>query len=194
MFCLVEFKQWKQLYSLSCPWYIYFVLSLTLHCWRLNYIVLYGHCWKLRKSLRCLHACRGAGWVDDQQVVVGFLHSWSVHLALMLMKKTQKQSNCHDPKDISWLTSLVWQIIRRIPHYTPCPDLDGTFGCFTCRKYSTIPASHFSLRCNEINHFYCTRVLHTNNFVKMVQLVSEFWDQCHQMFPKFYVILCFDDD
>ena len=91
MLCFVEFKQWKQPYSLSCPWYIHFVLWLTLHCWRLNYTVLYGHWWKLRKSLRNVRACRGAGWVVDQQVVAGFYHLWSVHLALMLMKKAQNK-------------------------------------------------------------------------------------------------------
>jgi hypothetical protein len=153
VFCLVKFKPWKQLYSLSFPWYIHFVLSLISQFWSLNYTVLYGHCWKLRRSLRSVHAYGGAGWVVGQLVVVGFHHLRSVHLALMLMKKAQKQSNCHDPTDINLLSSLVWQTLCRIPHYTPCPDLDGTFCCFTCRNNTTIPASNFSLSCNEINNF-----------------------------------------
>jgi hypothetical protein len=115
----------------------------------------------------------------DWSAVCSRFSTFLVYSSNIIVNEESMETNCHEPTYISWFPSLLWQVLCRIAHYTPCPDLDGIFYCFTRRKKSTISASPFSLSCNEINHFYCMFVLHTSNIVNIVQLDCDTWYQCY---------------
>jgi hypothetical protein len=126
-------------------------------------VKLHSSVWSLleveKAILKCawMQRCWLTGWSCDCR----FSSFVVCHVALMLMKRAQKWSNCRDPTDISW---FLWQVLCVEEHTTPCPDLDGIFCCFTRRKNCTILAGPFSLSCKEINNFllyffFCTPII-----------------------------------